>query len=224
MRIEIAGIPIEITKKKVKNINISVSPPDGRVRVSVPARLSYADAEAFVRSKIDWIAKQRTRFRMRPEQAAPQYVTGETLYVWGEPYRLRVESAGKNALVLVGEEAVLSVRAGSTPAQRERCVKEWYRALLKTEIERSLPQWEAVTGLYCSGWQTKYMTTRWGTCNTRTKKIWLNVQLAQKPRICLEYVILHELAHLRIKNHGKDFAVILDTYMPQWRAVRKLLR
>lgn len=224
MRIEISGIPIEITKKNVKNINITVSPPGGRVRVSVPARLSYADAEAFVRSKIEWIEKQRVRFRMHPEPAAPQYVSGETLHVWGQPYRLQLENGGKNSLALIGDTAILTMRVGSTPEQRARCIKEWYRALLKTEIERCLPKWETATGLYCSGWQTKYMTTRWGTCNTHTKKIWLNVQLAKKPSLCLEYVILHELAHLRIKNHGKEFAAILDTYMPQWRSVRKQLR
>ena len=95
--------------------------------------------------------------------------------------------------------------------------------MLKEKIELYLPKWEQITVLYCDSWQTKYMTTRWGTCNTATKKIWFNLQLAKKPVECLEYVMLHELAHLKVRNHGKDFVAILDKYMPYWRETRKLL-
>ena len=95
--------------------------------------------------------------------------------------------------------------------------------MLKEKIELYLPKWEQISGLYCDSWQTKYMTTRWGTCNTATKKIWFNLQLAKKPVECLEYVMLHELAHLKVRNHGKDFVAILDKYMPYWRETRKLL-
>ena len=129
----------------------------------------------------------------------------------------------KNSLVLEGNKAILSVRKESTAKQREKFVNEWYRSLLKTEVEKYLPKWEAITGLYCDSWQSKYMTTKWGTCNTSTRKIWLNLQLAKKPIECLEYVILHELAHLKVKNHGPDFVAILDLYMPYWRECKKML-
>ena len=84
-------------------------------------------------------------------------------------------------------------------------------------IAKYLPKWEKTTGLYCSSWQSQYMTTKWGTCNPTSKKIWLNIQLAKKPIECLEYVILHELAHLKVHNHGPEFTAILDQYMPCWR-------
>lgn len=90
-------------------------------------------------------------------------------------------------------------------------------------IAKYLPKWEKTTGLYCSSWQSKYMTTKWGTCNPTSKKIWLNIQLAKKPIECLEYVILHELAHLKVHNHGPEFTVILDQYMPYWRDHRRRL-
>ena len=86
-----------------------------------------------------------------------------------------------------------------------------------------MPKWEKKTGLYCDSWQTKYMTTRWGTCNTKTKKLWFNLQLAKKPVECIEYIILHELAHLKVRNHGSDFVAILDSYMPCWRETKKKL-
>ena len=115
------------------------------------------------------------------------------------------------------------MREESTVKQRENYVREQYRILLKAEIERLLPKWERLTELYCDSWQTKYMLTRWGTCNTEKKKLWLNLQLAQKPIECLEYVILHELLHLKERTHNSDFISCMDLYMKDWRAVRKEL-
>lgn len=224
MNVLISDIQIEIIKKDIKNMHLSVLPPDGKVRVSAPNNLSDESIIMFVKTKLGWIKKQQEKFELQPRQSEREYVSGETLYVWGHQYFLQVEyNQKKNSLVLVGDKAILSVRKESTAKQREKFVNEWYRSLLKTEVEKYLPKWEAITGLYCDGWQSKYMTTKWGTCNTSTRKIWLNLQLAKKPIECLEYVILHELAHLKVKNHGADFIAILDMHMPYWRECKKML-
>lgn len=224
MQIEISGITIDIQKKNIKNMHLAVLPPDGKVRVSAPMHLSDESIAMFVRTKLVWIKKQQEKFALQPRQSEREFISGETLYVFGKQYFLRVMYSYKgNSLVLNGNEAVLTVRKESTAKQREAFVNEWYRDLLKEKISIYLPKWEQITGLYCDSWQTKYMTTRWGTCNTNTRKIWFNLQLAKKPIECLEYVILHELAHLKVKNHGKDFIAILDMYMPYWRETKKLL-
>lgn len=224
MQIEISGINIEIQKKNIKNLHLVVAPPDGKVRVSAPMHLSDESITMFVRTKLSWIKKQQEKFAKQPRQSKREYVSGETLYVFGQQYFLRVEYSYKgNSLVLGGNEAVLTVRKESTAKQREAFVNEWYRTLLKEKIEIYLPKWESITGLHCDSWQTKYMTTRWGTCNTNTRKIWLNLQLAKKPTECLEYVILHELTHLKIRNHSKDFVAIMDHYMPYWRDIKQKL-
>ena len=224
MNVLISDIQIEIIKKDIKNMHLSVLPPDGKVRVSAPNNLSDESIIMFVKTKLGWIKKQQEKFELQPRQSEREYVSGETLYVWGHQYFLQVEyNQKKNSLVLVGNKAILSVRKESTAKQREKFVNEWYRSLLKTEVEKYLPKWEALTGLYCDGLQSKYMTTKWGTCNTSTRKIWLNLQLAKKPIECLEYVILHELAHLKVKNHGPDFVAILDLHMPYWRECKKML-
>ena len=224
MQIEISGITIDIQKKNIKNMHLAVLPPDGKVRVSAPMRLSDESIAMFVRTKLGWIKKQQEKFALQPRQSEREFISGETLYVFGKQYFLRVMYSYKgNSLVLNGNEAVLTVRKESTARQREAFVNEWYRDLLKEKISIYLPKWEQITGLYCDSWQTKYMTTRWGTCNTNTRTIWFNLQLAKKPIECLEYVILHELAHLKVKNHGKDFIAILDMYMPYWRETKKLL-
>lgn len=224
MNVLISDIQIEIIKKDIKNMHLSVLPPDGKVRVSAPNNLSDESIIMFVKTKLGWIKKQQEKFELQPRQSEREYVSGETIYVWGHQYFLQVEyNQKKNSLVLVGNKAILSVRKESTAKQREKFVNEWYRSLLKTEVEKYLPKWEAITGLYCDSWQSKYMTTKWGTCNTSTRKIWLNLQLAKKPIECLEYVILHELAHLKVKNHGADFVAILDLHMPYWRECKKML-
>lgn len=224
MHTEINGISIEIIKKNIKNMHLYVQPPDGKVQVSAPKHLSDESILMFVRTKIGWIRKQQEKFKNQPRQTERQYVSGESFYVLGKQYYLQVEYSYKgNSLVLSGDKAIITVRKESTPKQREYFVREWYREILKAEIEKYLPKWEKKTGLYCDSWQTKYMTTRWGTCNTNTKKIWFNLQLAKKPVECIEYIILHELAHLKVKNHGNDFVAILDSYMPYWRETKKKL-
>lgn len=224
MQILVANIPVEVVKKNIKNLHLSVLPPDGKVRVSAPETLSDDAIAMFVRTKIGWIRKQQEKFELQPRQSERQYVSGETLYVWGRQYFLRVEYSYKgNSLVLSGGNAILTVRKESTVKQRETFVNEWYRTLLKAEVEKYLPKWERITGLQCSSWQSKYMTTKWGTCNTSTGKIWLNLQLAKKPIECLEYVILHELIHLKVRNHGPEFVTEMNRYMQNWREIRNQL-
>ena len=224
MQITVAEIPIEVNKKNIKNLHLSVLPPDGKVRVSAPKTFSDESIVMFIKTKLSWIRKQQKVFENQPRQTEREYVSGETLYLWGKQYFLEVNYSYKgNSLVLEGNKAILTVRKESTAKQRENYVNEWYRTHLKEEISILLPKWEKATGLYCSSWQTKYMVTKWGTCNTNTKKIWLNLQLAKKPIECLEYVILHELAHLKVKDHGPQFVAILDEYMPFWRERKKLL-
>ena len=224
MQILVANISVEVVKKNIKNLHLSVLPPDGKVRVSAPEALSDDAIAMFVRTKIGWIRKQQEKFELQPRQSERQYVSGETLYVWGRQYFLRVEYSYKgNALVISGDNAILTVRKESTVKQRETFVNEWYRTLLKAEVEKYLPKWERITGLQCSSWQSKYMTTKWGTCNTSTGKIWLNLQLAKKPIECLEYVILHELIHLKVRNHGPEFVTEMNRYMQNWREIRNQL-
>ena len=224
MQIVIFNIPVEVIRKNIKNLHLSVLPPDGRVRVSAPTQLTDEAITMFVRTKLGWIKKQQEKFQQQPRQSERQYVSGETVYVWGKQYFLQVEYSYKgNALILSGDKAILTVRKESSPKQRGSFVNEWYRSLLKQEVAKYLPKWEKTTGLYCSSWQSKYMTTKWGTCNPTSKKIWLNIQLAKKPIECLEYVILHELAHLKVHNHGPEFTAILDQYMPYWRDHRRRL-
>lgn len=224
MQIMVNGIEVSVTKKAIKNMHLYVKPPDGHVEVSAPLNLSNESIEMFIRTKIGWIKRQQDKFEQQPRQTEREYVSGESLYVWGRQYYLVVNYSNKgNFLVLDGDKAILTVREESTAEQRGRFVNEWYREMLKSEIERVLPKWEEITGLHPDKWQTKNMTTRWGTCNVKTRKIWINLQLAKKTPECLEYVILHELIHLVEKSHNDKFIAHMNRFMPNWREIRKKL-
>lgn len=221
--LNIAGIPIEVRRKRIKNLHLYVKPPDGHVLVTAPLSMSDATIERFVHAKAEWLTKHVARCKSRPRPVRPVYQTGETLTVRGRPYNLKVLRGGRNAMALSGDTAVLTVRGNGTAAGRETFVREWYRGLLKAEIARRLPVWEAATGLKAKSWQTKAMTTRWGTCNPKTGKLWFNVRLAEKPPECLDYIILHELLHLKERKHNARFYGLLDIYMLEWREKKKKL-
>ena len=196
MNIDISGIDVQINKKNIKNMHLSVKPPLGKVVVSAPLLMSQKSIENFVRLNLGWIKKQQEKFTNQPRMTARLYVSGETY---------------------------LSMKQNSTTEQRERFVREQFREILIEQLERLIPKWEETTGLYCDSFQTKYMLTRWGTCNSEAKRIWINLQMVEKPLECLEYVILHELTHLKVSNHGKDFIANMDKYMPDWKDKKNLL-
>ncbi len=224
MQLILSGIPIEIQKKDIKNLHLSVKPPNGKVVISAPLTMNDKAIEVFARTKLSWIKKQIKKYEEQPRSSKRQYISGETLYIWGKQYFLIFEeSRHKNTFNIQGNKVILSMRSESTVKQRENFVREQYRALLQAEIKRLLPRWEKVTGLKCDSWGTKYMVTKWGACNTEDKKLWFNLQLAQKPIECLEYIILHELVHLIERTHNDIFCSYMDLYMPNWREIRRAL-
>lgn len=219
----VAGIEYELVRKNIKNLYVRVLPPDGRVLVSAPRFASAQTIDCFVSSRASWIRKQQEAQQSRLKNVSCTGKSGEMLPVWGKRYKVSLAEGSRFGLVLSGDEALLTVRKGSTAEQREAYVRKWYRQQLCAQVEQLLPLWEARTGLHCAEWRTKDMKTRWGSCNTRERRIWLNVQLAKYSPECLEYVILHELAHLREPSHNAAFKAILDRYMPDWRRIRKKL-
>ena len=223
MNINISGIDVQINKKNIKNMHLSVKPPLGNVVVSAPLLMSQKSIENFVRLNFGWIKKQQEKFANQPRMTARQYVSGETYYIWGKQFFLEFKPSQKRAFKIDGNKIILEMKAESTAKQREHFIREEFRKILIEQLNRLIPKWEETTGLYCDSFQTKYMLTRWGTCNSKAKRIWINLQMVEKPLECLEYIILHELTHLKISNHGKDFIANMDKYMPDWKDRKNLL-
>ena len=224
MRIVISGIPIDVQKKNIKHMHLQVKPPDGHVVISAPLSVDDKAIEAYARTQLGFIKRAIAQFQEQPRASKRQYVSGETMYIWGKQYFLVFKpDSQKNSFEIQNQNIVLSMSAKSTVKQRDAYVKEEYRKVLKEEIEKRLPKWESQTGLKCDSWQTKYMVTKWGACSTDKKKLWFNLQLAQKPYACLDYIILHELTHLLTRKHDATFIAHMDRHMPNWREIRKEL-
>lgn len=218
------GISVSVIKKPIKNMYIRVLPPDGAVKISAPRAVSDEDVRRFAESKIEWIKKQRESFAHMPGEGEREYVTGEYCELWGHRYRLKVqESDYGNRVSLSGEELVLRIKGENDAGRREKVLNEWYRRQMRQAVPALLKKCEGVVGVCAKEWHIKNMRTRWGTCNVREKRIWLNLQLAKKPPECLEYVIVHELVHLLERNHNKRFYGYMDQFYPGWREVRRRL-
>ena len=149
-------------------------------------------------------------------------VSDEALFIlFGKVYRLTVREGMTMSLDISGADAVLTLPPGTDSVRAEEFTDAWRRGALKEKIAQLLPQWERRTGLYCREWRIKKMNTRWGTCNTAAKRIWFSLMLSEKRTECIEYVILHELLHLEIPDHGAGFKAASDRYMPGWREIKR---
>ncbi|MGI6070555.1 MAG: M48 family metallopeptidase [Blautia sp.] len=223
MEREIAGISMEIQRKDIKNMYLRVK-PGGRVSVSVPRRMSMEEIEAFVRRKQEWIGRQQERLRSCEEKPL-QYVTGETVYVWGIPYTLEVERGAVREVRILSKGCLgIRTKAEDGRQEQEKLLKDWYREILRMQIEQRLPVWESAMGLYCEKWQLRDMRSRWGSCNTASGRLCFALQLAEKPVECLDYILVHELAHLAIPDHSPRFWALVGRYVPDWQRLRKMLR
>lgn len=223
MQITVSGIDILVEKKDIKNMHLYVKPPLGKVTVSSPLRMPEKTIENFIRLNIGWIKKQQQKFINQPRMTERQYVSGETYYIFGKQYFMEFQPAKKRCFAIVGDKIVLEMKTESTIEQREKYVREEFRKLLIDQLERVVPKWEETTGLYCDSFKTKYMTTKWGTCNSKAKRIWINLQMVEKPLECLDYVVVHELVHLKFHNHGEEFKEAMNNFMPEWKNLKNSL-
>ena len=221
MEIIIQGIPILVEKKQIKNLYLKVLPPDGQVVISAPKRMSQKVIEEFAASKVKWIQEKRKKYAEQPPKAKLQYTSGEHVFLWGKSYPLEIKYMDMRSKVLLAEERiVIQAPMDSTSEQRERCLNEWYRGQLKEKIPLLIAKWEGIIGVQVQDWGVKKMKTRWGTCNTSAKRIWLNLQLAKKKPECLEYVVVHEMTHLLERNHNQRFYNFMDKFLPEWRRMK----
>lgn len=220
----IDDIEIWVQKKKIKNIYLRVSAPQGRVQVSAPKNMKDEAIKMFLISKMPWIKKHKDKYTNQAKQCIREYVSDESVYLWGRKYVLKVVYSNKNNDIKIdGDRLILQVRENSTVGQREKLLNEWYRENIKSEIPKLLEKWQKIIGVTAEEWGVKNMKTRWGTCNVRDKRIWLNLQLAKRPPKCLEYVIVHELVHLLEKSHNNIFIGYMDEFIPNWRTIKKEL-
>ena len=218
-QIEIENIVVDVTRKNIKHMYFTVYPPNGRVRVSAPRRFNDEAIRKAVTAKLPWIKRQQAKFEEWEELKPLAYVSGENHYFQGQRYSLNVIYHDGPPNVVIHNNATLDlfVRIGSDAEKRERALIAWYRRQLKEAIPPLIAKWETIIGEDVAEWGVKRMKTRWGSCNIKARRIWLNLELIKKPACCLEYIIVHEMVHLLERLHNDRFVTYMDEFMPHWR-------
>lgn len=215
---------LDVLKKDIKNVHLSVYPPSGKVRISAPNRMNLETIRLFAISKIGWIRKQQKRVREQERESQREFLNRESHYVWGQRYMMMViEEESSPSVQIKHETLLLSVRPGANRAMKREVMAGWYRQLVREAVPPLIKIWEPRLGVRVEKLYIQRMKTKWGSCNMKAHTIRLNTELAKKPKECLEYVIVHEMVHLLVINHGSGFIELMDRHIPYWRHTRELL-
>lgn len=222
--IALGDIKIEVEQKDIKNIHLSVYPPDGAVHISAPYRMEIDTIRVFALNKLKWIKKQQEIFKNQARETPREYLTKESHYFLGKRYLLKVKERNEpNRVVLKNSTIDLYVRPGTIAAKRQDILEEWYRSEMKALLPKMVFKWEKKIGVQANDVSIRKMRTKWGSCNTDSKRIRLNLELAKKPIECIEFIIVHELVHLLERSHNKVFVSYMNEFMPKWRYYREEL-
>jgi predicted metal-dependent hydrolase len=223
-RIKLGNITVDVELKEIKNVHLSVHPPTGRVRISAPSHMSLDTIRVFAIAKLGWIKEQQKKLLGQERETPREYLDRESHYLWGRRYLLAV-SEGNQApsVALKHRRMLLLVRPGADEWKKRAVVEEWYRKQLKKALRPLIAKWEPLMGVKVERFFVQRMKTKWGSCNPITGSIRLNTDLAKKPRECLEYIVVHELIHLREPTHSARFVALMDQYMPKWQYYRDQL-
>jgi predicted metal-dependent hydrolase len=219
--IRLGEIAIAVTRKDIKHVHLSVHPPNGRVTLVAPAGTRLEVARAYAVSKLGWVRDQQARLRAQARETPRRFVTRESHYVWGKRYLLSViEREQKPSLTMDHRRITLTVRPGSDLAKREAVMHEWHKAMLHEAVPRLIRKWEPRLEVKVARYFLQRMKTKWGGCNHEARHIRLNTELAKKPKDLLEYVVVHEMAHLIAPTHSERFVTLLNVHYPSWREAR----
>lgn len=220
----IAGFDIEVERKSIKHAHLAVYPPDARIHVSLPEHWTDGDLQAFVVSKSVWIAKQQKEILDHPRQSHRIYTTGEVHYVFGQKYELQVIIDNSTPHCEFNAQKIeMHIRKGTTLQRRSALLNDWTRDLLTVYLEESVDRWSKNVNESEVSWEVKQMRSRWGSCMEKKRHLLFNRELARLPKHCIDYIVLHELIHLKVHQHNGFFEAQLNKFMPMWRERQKEL-
>lgn len=222
--LDLGGLRVEVTRKAVKHVHLSVLPPVGRVRVTAPERMPLDTIRLFVVSKLTWIRAQQRKLQAQERETPREFLNKESHHLWGKRYLLEVVRADAAPLVsLTPRKLQLHVRPGSDQAKCEEVLDAWYRQQVRDAVPGLLAKWEPMLAVKTRRVFVQRMKTKWGSCTPDLGYIRLNTDLAKKPVECLEYILVHELVHLLEPTHNERFVALMDLYLPNWQQLRAQL-
>lgn len=215
------GIEVIVQRKNIKNMYLRVLPPEGNVKVSAPYYISDEDIASFIESKTDWIIKKKKEISENKYLPKLKYINGEKHFLWGKEYTLQLIANDIKTAFVKDDILYLPVSRRSKIKNRQKTLDNFYRQELQKEITNIYSKCVNKVGKTPNEVKIRKMKN-WGNCK-QNKVITLNLNLAKKPKICLEYVFIHELCHLIEFNHSKNFKMLMDKNCPNWAEIKKKL-
>jgi len=222
----VAEFDVEVEHKGIKNVHLAVYPPDGRVHISVPDYMKDDEVSMYLFTKLSWIRKQREKVLGQERQDEREYVSGESHYLFGRRYLLKViPTTGRTHIEKKVKYLEMYIRTGTSTERRKSLLEEFYRQELRQVLESLVNKWAKEMNEPSSifEWSILLMQKQWGSCITSERKIQFNLLLSRVPLRCIEYIVVHEITHLKEHKHNKNFVSILDGYLPDWHLRKKEL-
>ena len=217
-QIQLGDIAVDVVQKDIKNIHLSVYPPTGKVRISAPLRMEIDTIRVFAITKLGWIKSQQKKLLEQERETPRKYLDRESHYLWGKRYLLNVvEKDAAPEVELKHNKMLFQIRPATTDERKQDILEAWYREKLKEVVPALIAKWEPLMGVKVEKFFVQKMKTKWGSCNSGSKSIRLNTDLAKKPPECLEYIVVHEMTHLLEPTHNACFISLMDQFMPKWR-------
>ncbi|MDF1757288.1 MAG: SprT family zinc-dependent metalloprotease [Legionellaceae bacterium] len=216
-------IEVILLRKSIRNINLRIY-QDGSIKVSAPLKCSISEIEFFLNDRYIWIITKRNALLKKSKPSSNMLENGDLQPFLGKKYPLVINNTNKKQHIFLSESAIeCYLNIGASYELRQSLLQNWYRQQIKKILPELIKKWEPIINVEVNEWGVKLMKTRWGSCNTVKKRIWLNLNLIHKPINCLEYVLVHEMVHLLEASHNKRFYAFMSEFLPNWRESREIL-
>jgi len=223
--LKLDDIDAEVIQKKIKNLNLRICPPDGKVRISAPLHVSQEKISKFALSKLEWIRKQRKLMQNRVRPVPERFLENETHYFRGKAYPLKIITNNNSPFAeLIDQQIILNLPPDAGTEKRGSVLNEWYHGELMQRIPPLINKWEKILKVSVASFHIRSMKTRWGSCTPKTRRVRFNLELAKRSPECLEYIVVHELVHLLEASHNSRFKALMDQCYPDWKLWRKELQ
>ena len=213
---------IQVIQKKVKHANLKVK-PNQEIILTVPLGTGKSAIEHIINKRTDWIKKQLEFFKQNIKPI-PELISGEDFFFLGRSYRLKINEGNSDYVELTNDGYfIITLKDKDNHHKKTQLVDSWYKEKALYHFSKIMEKYTQIINKSVNKVTIRRMKTRWGSCNPKNSYINLNLELIKKDIRGIEYVVLHELAHLTHYNHDKKFYGYVASYMPDWKNRKKLL-
>lgn len=221
--LHIGHVEVEVTFKAIKNLHLSVHPPYGKVTIASPDFYDLEKVKIYAATKLGWIKREQAKILRQDREEPKLMITQESHQFLGKRYLLKVIEANRPKLVLKHNVIELYALPEANLEQKQKTIYNWYKKELEAKIENLIFDYSKIMNVTDINFGIRKMKTKWGSCNIEKRFLLFNIELAKKPIECVEYIVVHEMVHLLERNHNKNFIILMDKFLPNWRVQKKIL-